>query len=147
MLKFNDIYTAFEYVSSGDYGEHEAYLNPKKDKVIMIFDPMVTGKKSEAIPDEEFVAGDWIAIPNKRDLNLGSKLVFRFAKEALPQNDWAEVDRIFSKRGAYSRWKVFLNSRNLLQNWYDYSNHAEIQALKEWLNWEKIPYEAETGTP
>lgn len=145
MLKFDDIEIAFEYVSSGGYGEHEAWLSQAESRVALIFDPMETGEEPE-VSEEELMNGDWIAVPHKKDLDLGNKLVFRFAEEHLAEYDWPAVDRMFSKRGAYANWKDLLIERGLLQKWYDYSHQAEHQALKEWLNQEEITYEDRDGS-
>ncbi len=145
MLKFTDIRTAFEHVSSGSYGECEAWLSQEKSKVFMKFDEMITGEKPE-VTAKELKNGDWIAIPDKRDLNLGKKLVFRFAEKHLPECDCFEVERMFSKRGAYAQWRYFLERHDLLQKWYDYSDQAEIRVLKSWLNLEQITYEDTDGS-
>ncbi len=145
MLKFDDIDTAFEYVSSGNYGENEAWLSREKARVVMIFDEMITGAKPE-VSKKELRTGDWIAIPHKKDLNLGNKLVFRFADEYVAEADMPRVERMFSRRGAYANWKDFLFERDLLQKWYDYYRHAEVHALKRWLNQEQVTYEDKDGT-
>ena len=39
---------------------------------------------------------------------------------------------IFRRAGAYSRFKYFLEERGLLQQWYDYENAVQREALQEW---------------
>ncbi len=138
MLKFDDVYTAYDFVSF-DGGGNEAYLSQEQGRVALMFEEF------PEITEEELETGDWIAVPNKRDLDLGIRLVFRFAEEYLAEYDWWKVEKMFSKRGAYANWKYFLDERGLLQKWYDYSNQAEIQALKEWLDLEQITYEDDKG--
>ena len=46
-------------------------------------------------------------------LDLSSRLVFRFAREALPR-DYDEVRRIFDRRGAYSKFKALLARRQAI---------------------------------
>src|SRR6516162_1779844 len=43
-----------------------------------------------------------------------------------------EVRHIFSRRGAYRRYKDLLVRRGALDLWYDFSNKAEEAALREW---------------
>jgi hypothetical protein len=39
---------------------------------------------------------------------------------------------IFSRRGAYRRYKELLVRRDALERWYDFSNKSEAAALREW---------------
>ena len=54
-----------------------------------------------------------------------------FAREFLP-DDYDEVRHIFSRRGAYRRYKDLLVRRAALERWYDFSNKSEEAALREW---------------
>jgi hypothetical protein len=42
------------------------------------------------------------------------------------------VSRIFSRRGAYGRYKALLERRGALDRWYDFSVKAEEAALRAW---------------
>jgi hypothetical protein len=42
------------------------------------------------------------------------------------------VDKIFRKRGAYSRYKDLLDYRGVLQKWYDFENQRQQSALLRW---------------
>jgi len=93
------------------------------------------GIPSSATNDEELPddIGDekYISIPDKRQLDLGKPLVLDFAREFLP-DDYDEVRHIFSRGGAYRRYKDLLVRRGVLDLWYDFSNKAEQAALPEW---------------
>jgi hypothetical protein len=78
------------------------------------------------IDDEKY-----IAIPDKRELDLGKPLILDFAREFL-SDDYHELLRIFSRRGAYRRFKDLLVRRRALERWYNFSNKAEEAALREW---------------
>ena len=67
----------------------------------------------------------------QRELDLGKPLVLDFAREFLP-DDYDEVRHIFSRRGAYRRYKDLLVRRTALERWYDFSNKSEEAALREW---------------
>ena len=73
----------------------------------------------------------YLKVPDKRELNLGKRLVFQFVEEFLP-NDLDRVDRIFGRRGAYGRFKDMLEHRDALEQWYDYENKATERALRGW---------------
>src|ERR1700720_3159438 len=83
-------------------------------------------KLPDDIDDEKY-----ISIPDKRELDLGKPLVLDFAREFLP-DDYDEVRHIFSRRGAYRRYKDLLVRRAALERWYDFSNKSEEAALREW---------------
>src|SRR6516165_3207892 len=57
------------------------------------------------------------SIPDKRELDLGKPLVLDFAREFLPV-DYDEVRHIFSRRGAYRRYKDLLVRRGALERSY-----------------------------
>ena len=70
-------------------------------------------------------------------LDLGKSLVFQFVSENLP-GDLDQVERIFRKRGAYSRFKDLLERRNLLEQWYNYETDETSKALRAWCQKNKI---------
>ena len=103
--------------------------------------PISTGSRarswhSEFGDNDEELPGDiddekYISIPDKRELDLGKSLALDFAREFLP-DDYDEVRHIFSRRGAYRRYKELLVRRDALERWYDFSNKSEAAALLEW---------------
>ncbi len=126
-VSFWDLQLAFEFVSSGGMGENEAYLDRQSGKIYWHSD---FGDNDEELPsdiDDE----KYIAIPNKRELDLGKPLVLDFARGFLP-DDYDEVRHIFSRRGAYRRYKDLLVRRSALERWYDFSKKADEAALREW---------------
>jgi hypothetical protein len=46
--------------------------------------------------------------------------------------DYDEVRHIFSRRGAYRRYRDLLVRRGALERWYDFSNKSEETALRKW---------------
>ena len=126
-VSFSDLQSAFEFVSSGEMGENEAYLDRQSDKIYWHSE---FGDNDEELPDD-IDDEKYIAIPDKRELDLGKPLVLDFARQFLPE-DYDEVHRIFSRRAAYRRYKDLLVRRGALEGWYDFSNKAEEAALREW---------------
>jgi len=126
-VSFSDLQLAFEFVSDGGMGENEAYLDRQSGKIYWHSE---FGDNDEELPndiDDE----KYISIPDKRELDLGTPLVLDFAREFLPV-DYDEVRHIFSRRGAYRRYKDLLARRGALELWYDFSNKAEEAVLREW---------------
>ena len=126
-VSFSDLLLAFEFVNSGGMGENEAYLDRQSGK---IYWHSGFGDNDEELPDD-IDDEKYIAIPDKKELDLGKPLVLDFAREFLP-DDYDEVRRIFSGRGAYRRYKDLLVRRCALERWYDFYNNAEEAALREW---------------
>jgi hypothetical protein len=91
-VRFRDLLDAFEFVSISDHGEHQAFLCKESDEFFW---------KSEVSHDMDELPHDveddtkYIALPDKRDLDLRKPLVPDFAGEILP-NDFDEVRYIFS---------------------------------------------------
>ena len=126
-VSFSDLQLAFEFVSSGGMGENEAYLDRQSGKIYWHSE---FGDNDEELPDD-IDDKKYILIPDKRELDLGKPLVLDFAREFLP-DDYDDVRRIFSRRGAYRRYKDLLVRRGALERWYDFSNKSEETALREW---------------
>jgi len=126
-VSFCDLQLAFEFVSSGGMGENEAYLDRQSGKIYWRSE---FGEIDEELPDD-IDNEKYIAIPDRRELDLGKPLVLEFAREFLP-DDYDEVRHIFNRRGAYRRYKDLLVRRGALERWYDFSNTAEEAALREW---------------
>ena len=131
-VKFSDIQNAFDFVSFGDeLMEHAAWLCTETGKIYWRseFDDDEDEPLPEDIDDDE----KYIAIPHKNDFNLGKNLVLQFAAEQLPDS-YDKVREIFSRRGAYARFKDLLEYQDMLQQWYDYEQQAGEKALREWCN-------------
>ena len=126
-VSFSDLQLAFEFVSSGGMGENEAYLDRQSGKIYWHSE---FGDNDEELPDD-IDDEKYIAIPDKRELDLGKPLVLEFTREFLP-DDYDEVCRIFGRRGACRRYKELLVQRGALERWHDFSNKAEEAALRKW---------------
>ena len=126
-VSFSDLRLAFEFVSSGGMGESDAYLDRQSGKIYWHSE---FGDNDEELPDD-IDDEKYISIPDKTELDLGKPLVLDFAREFLPV-DYDEVRHIFSRRGAYRRYKDLLVRRAALERWYDFSNKSEERALREW---------------
>lgn len=126
MIKYSDIEDAFDYVSSEQPFLHNAILNRKTGKIYY---------QSEMGDVDEFPedcdSGYYVEIPHKNDLGLGRDLVFDFVAISLSEY-YDDVIKMFRYRGAYRRYKSLLESKSLLQQWYDYENKRTDKALREW---------------
>jgi hypothetical protein len=91
--------------------------------------------RSDAFEDdvaEDLEESDqYIPVPHKNDLDLGSNLALRFAAAALPKQ-YRRVESIFRRRGAYARFKGLLAVEGCLERWYAFESECTETALKRW---------------
>lgn len=126
-VRYQEIQLAFDFVSAGQPFEHNAYISLDTGQVFWVSDLL---DEDEAPPDLE-TSDRYLEIPHKNELDLGKNLVQRFVASRLPE-DAEEVESIFSRRGAYSRFKGLLESKGLLEEWYEYEADQCERTLREW---------------
>jgi hypothetical protein len=112
-------------------GEHQAFLCRRTGKVYYHSEFFDLEELNDELPDDIDDDEKYIAIPNKRELGLGKPLALDFAREFLP-NDFDEVRYIFSKRGAYPKFRALLARRSAVDRWYDFESKATERALRNW---------------
>ncbi len=133
MVTLDEIQNAFSFVSSDAYGMNRAVLCLDNGE-IYFHSEMGT---FDELDEDKFDCDNFVVIPHKNDLDLGQRLVFDFAEQHLA-DELDRVRQIFSRRGAYRRFKDFLEQKNLLQDWYDFESQREEEALREWAQDNKI---------
>lgn len=129
---FKDILEAFEFVGmSGSLGENLAFLCRRTSKIYWHSEFSDVAELYDELPDDIDDEQKYIAIPHKRDLDLGKPLTLDFARECLP-DDFDEVRYIFSRKGAYRKFRALLIRRNALDRWYEFESKATERALRNW---------------
>jgi hypothetical protein len=136
-VKLDDLLEALEFVSAGQPSESEAYLCIETGVIHYQSD---FGDPNDALPEDIEDSDKYVAIPHKQDLDLGRRLVLRFAEEQLPEA-LDDVYEIFRRKGAYSRFKDLLERRSRLQQWYEYEENRKKEALRQWCEDHGIPVE------
>ena len=129
-IDWNSLYEAYMVSSAGDGYDCGAHVCRATGKTFVRFADMDETLEEET-PDDLDDQEKYLPLPTKRDLDLGKRLVLKFARERLPE-DLDDVRDIFSRSGAYARFKDFLHRRGALDDWRDYENAAEERALREW---------------
>jgi hypothetical protein len=125
-VKMDDIEQAFDFVNFGTPYDHAAYVCRDTGEIFFASESGDFDELPEDIEDEKYVA-----LPEKRDLELGKSLVLDFVAENC-RDEIYTVDNMFRRKGAYSRFKGFLEDRGLLEQWYDYEAKAQTKALRRW---------------
>ncbi len=125
--KWSDISNGFDFANSGDDFGCEAFVSRETGEVFMRSD--YAGDVDE-IPDD--IEGDgYVALPHRRDLDLGGRLVGRFAEEVVPQHA-DNIHDIFAGKGAYRRLKNYLERAGQLDRWYEFETVETEKALRAW---------------
>jgi hypothetical protein len=124
-VDFGDIELAFEFLDAGG----EAVVCRRTGKVYARSEYSDVDEFPDDFDDDD--DDNYVEIPHKRDLGLGKPLVMAFAREFLP-DDYDEVGYIFSRSGAYSKFKTLLTRRCALEPWHDFEAKATERALREW---------------
>ena len=126
-IQFKDIMDAFNFVSFGQVYEHQAFLDKETGKTYWHSE---FGDNEEELPDD-IDDERYVEIPHKNELGLGKNLVLDFSYEYLP-SEVEEIEMIFRRKGAYSRFKSLLERKGALDKWYEFEEKAYEKALREW---------------
>jgi hypothetical protein len=135
-ISFDDIALAFDYVSSDQKFMNRAILCKETGKIFYISE--LFGSE-DLLPEDIEDPNKYISIPHKNDLGLGKAHVIEFTSQYLPE----ERDRIysiFSRKGAYSRYKELLAKKGFLDKWYAFEDDRKKAALKKWCRENEIRY-------
>ncbi len=130
----SELLVAYEWVSAAGPFENAAYVNRETGRIHWHTE---FGDLEEEPPPDVDDETLYASVPHKNDLDLGQRLVFRFIEVNAP-DAYEQVRGYFSKRGAYGRFKDFLERRGLLDAWYSYEQQACEAALREWAESENL---------
>ena len=134
-MNIDELEFAYEAVNfDGSSGEMRIYVSKTTGEIVWASEE-ITGEKCPVEDIEDNV--DYIPIPNKYDLDVGQRLVWRFVDMHIP-GLYDKVREIFSRKGAYSRYKQFLEYNGILEKWYDFENTQLREALSEWCEQNEI---------
>jgi hypothetical protein len=126
-MKYDDIENAYYFVSMSPQYEHSVVLCKETGEMYYISEM----GDSDELPEDADDPGRYLDIPHKNDLDLGKRLVMDFVAECCP-GELRQVDGIFRRKGAYSRYKELLETKGLLDKWYDFEKRRTEEALRQW---------------
>jgi hypothetical protein len=127
-VSYADLEAALDWVSSGPAMENSAFVSRATGATHWSSEVM---ELENELPEDIEDGSLYVAVPHRNDLNLGSRLALQFTEEALP-GSYSQVAGFFRQRGAYGRFKDFLERKNALAAWYEYEAKAVERALREW---------------
>ena len=127
-VKLDDLETAVEFVSSGVPTEHRAYVGIDTGTIYWVSE---SSDIEDDAPEDLGESNRYLEVPTKTDLGLGRPLALRFAEDHMP-NEYDNIRQFFSHRGAYARFKDFLQTRGQLNAWYAFEAEHTRQAILDW---------------
>jgi hypothetical protein len=139
-VKYDDLSTAFDFVSFAGPEENRAYVSLDTGTIYWISE--TNPIEGNELPDDLETSDRYIAIPHKSELDLGNSLALRFVEERLPDR-YTDVQALFRHRGAYARFKELLAAEGCLEKWYAFEESTE-RALRDWCKANEI-HVAENG--
>lgn len=131
----SELLDAVLFASTGEELGGGAYLCRSTGKIYLVSDYI---DPEEDLPADIEESDDYVAVPTSRDLDLGTRLVFAFVDEEMPEHRH-EVSDIFRRKGAYGRFKDFLYHRDMLDRSQAYEAAATERAVREWCENMDIP--------
>jgi hypothetical protein len=123
-----ELVDAFEFANFGGAEDFAAYIHLDTGVVYCI-----TGQPDldTEVPDDIAESDRYLALPDKKMLGLGSRLVFEFTEREM-EDSYDTVRQIFQRRGAYGRFKDLLHEKGMVEKWYAFEQSATEQALRDW---------------
>ena len=137
-VDYMELELAMHFVSDDSMSEHEARISRASGEIFWLSELI---NEEEPLPDDIDDDEHYVSVPSQRDLDLGKRLVLKFIESELPEHQ-DEVRQIFSRRGAYARFKGLLEQLGKLDDWYDYERAAVRAALCDWAREVGIEVEA-----
>ena len=140
-VKYEDLASAFDFVSFGARMEHHAYISLDTGAIYWVSE---SNPLDEVVPDDLETSDRYIAVPHKNDLDLGNRLALDFVATELP-DQYARVHGFFRHRGAYGRFKELLAAEGCLEKWYAFEAESTARALKNWCSENEIEITEDDG--
>lgn len=125
-----ELMNAFHFVSTGAPFENSAYISIETGQIYWSSTFTETGLE-EDLPDDLEDETRYIEIPNTVRLDLGRTLALSFVLQELSDDYQAARDH-FRRRGVYARFKALLQSRGMLEKWFEFEERETAAALRAW---------------
>jgi len=126
-MLLDDLEMAFEFVSSFPPLMNAAYLSRSTGEAYF----RTQFGDEDDLPEDVESNPDYVEVPHRNDLDLGQRLVWEFVEREVPQHS-ERVRGFFRRRGAYGRFKDFLDEQQLLTSWHAFEAARARNALLEW---------------
>ncbi len=135
-MKFEDLELAFHFIDAHGGYDCEVWISRSTGEVFYGSD--ATG--IHEVPEDLLESDEYVRMPDRFELDLGKNLVWEFVEREIPGLR-PRVREIFSRRGAYGRYKDFLQQLGLLDRWFRFENEKIRETLLRWCEEQGIPVE------
>ncbi|CAI8925130.1 UPF0158 family protein [Methylocaldum szegediense] len=142
-LSYSELLDAFEFVSASAPMDNRAFIDRGNGKIHYLASEL---DFEEKIPDDLESSNRYVEVPHKYDLDLGRNFILSFIQQELP-DEYETVSEFFRRKGAYRRFKDFLDSRNQLERWYEYQSRETEKALRLWCDENGLELIDDSSTP
>ena len=127
-VSLDELLDALEYVSSIGTVDAAAYISRDTGTVYFVGTDM---EPDEGMSEDFETSDRYVAVPSKQELDLGKRVVLRFAELHVPEQ-YEHIRSIFSRPGAYAPFKELLEAGGQLAAWYQFEHNAQRGALSDW---------------
>lgn len=127
-IPFDDLQSAFNFVSAGAPYERNAYIAKATGEVFhaaQIYDAY-----KRIPPDVDDDERYW-SVPHRQDLDLGGHLELKFVQEHMPAQ-FAIAQEFFQRRGAHTKFHDLVAKEGKEALWRQYEHDATEKALRQW---------------
>lgn len=139
MISLREFEAVFSMLAPWE-SDAKAFVRTDADGIVYVPNSMFADTEEIDAAYDAMKEGSWIALLDASELRLGHRMALRFAREFLSEEQCERVVAIFSRRGAFRRFKDFLDECGKLHEWYAYEELTVLEALKQWLKDNDINY-------
>jgi len=125
-IDYKELELALDFVSDGAIVSAAAYISRDSGKIYW-----ESSELEEELPQGIENSELYVQVPSKHELDLGKPIALKFTVEHL-SDSYSAVEEIFRSRGAYARFKSLLESKDCLEEWYEFEDASVRAALNEW---------------
>ncbi len=127
-VKLDALENALLFVGGGDMYGNAAWVCRESGEVLCHSDEF---EEFGPLPEDIDNADRYVAVPDKREFDLGKPLALEFARTHLPAR-YEQVCGMFARRGAFARFKDLLERHQSLDAWHRWEEEQTRQALRAW---------------
>ncbi len=126
-MAFDTIDDAFHYVSNAPFGERRACVHRSTGRVYLAsvkadFDERPAGSEDDPA---------YLTLPHRQELDPGKPLMLDFVRSHCP-GEFARVEGLFARSGAYRNAKDHFRRLGLLESWQVYEGEKISGLLRQW---------------
>jgi hypothetical protein len=128
VIPFDELRSAFDFVSAGAPYERNAYIAKATGEVFQAAPGYDAYKR---IPPDVDDSERYWSVPHRQDLGLAGHLELKFVQEQIPAQ-FAVAEDFFHRRGAHAKFHDLVAKAGMQAQWRRYEHDATEQALRKW---------------